>query len=318
MKSWLSRRGAVAGLAGLALTCALGCEGKKKDPPPPPLAPQQGLSIDDVHQDHRAILVLGGERESALRVTVSTDPLTCEQLKRAYPERPPAAGARLDFSLAQPLSPDGSRAPWRVRSTVLSDAEGTRGLTTRGAEVAEVRRSAGQLTLVGLELASQDGAKMVTWTGDLRAQDCGHAKRKESDRPQAELALTVAGERLEIHGASLLPMADKTFLRLTRAPHACDSVFTDGYDFFLDLALAGDPPEVQFGALQGDLFPDDPSGSKGKDGFVVKVVEPSDAAGSDAGADGSSVEVELEGTLDLGGFKTKLAGKVAAERCVQL
>lgn len=326
MKGWRSgnERRRVSGLALIVLlTSASGCEDDKPPPPPPPETPKQGLSIDDVHQDHRALLVIGGEHESALRVTVSTDPLTCEQLKGPYPERPSAAGARLDFSVAQPFAPDGSPAPWRVRNAVLNDARGPRGLMTRGAEVDDVRRSDGEVTFVGLELASQDGTKMVTWTGDLRAKDCGRASRKEPDRPQRDLQLTVAGKPLEIHGASLLPMGGKTFLRLTRGPHRCDSVFTDGYDFFLDLALAGEPPKVEFGALQGALFPEDPSGSKGREGFVVKVVEPAEedaanAAKADAGADGQFVEVELDGTLDLGGFETKLKGKVSAGRCVKL
>src|SRR5205823_6621701 len=105
------------------------------------------------------------------------------------------------------------------------------------------------LIIKGLELALQDRggerAPVTQYRGDLRVTMCGRVPRKEPDRPQPKLELRIAGRPFEVHGATLRSEGGKHYLRLTRAPHRCDTAITEGYDFYLDLAIAGDPPKVQ-------------------------------------------------------------------------
>jgi len=276
-----------------------------------PVKPKHGLTIDDVHIATKAALVTGTEGESALRVTVSTDNLDCDAITGAYPERPASgSGKRLDFWLAQPLETDGSHGPWTFRSAFMTDADGGRGVVTRAAQLDDVIEMPDRVTVKGLEIAGQDHKALLGWQGPLVANNCGRVKRKEEARPQQGLKLSIAGQSFSIHGASVRPQAGQYFLRLTRAPHRCASVFTEGYDFYMDLALKGDPPKVQFAALLGDMFPGDPSGSKGKESFELKAAGRLDEVGD--------VTIDMSGTLDIGGYVTKVAGEVDARRCVPL
>jgi hypothetical protein len=173
----------------------------------------------------------------------------------------------------------------------------------------DVLVSGDSVIVKGLEVSLQDRSDkgLVQFQGDLRARHCGRVARKEQDRPQEKLKLSIGREPITVRGASLHPEGKSHYLRLTRAPHACDSAFTEGYDFYLDLALVGDPPKLKLGALLGDVFPDTASGSKGKEAFDVKTDSPLSGTGE--------LRVTLKGALELGGYRVVLDGEVNALRC---
>lgn len=280
----------------------------KRDPAqalPTASPPQVGLHVDDAPVTTHPALVVGTEGETSMRVTIPLAPLGCDQLLAGYPERP--TGEYVDFWLRRPIEPDGSAGPWAVRSAYVKDHRDGRGLTARGAMIDDVVAASGGQELRGLELALQDRKRLFTFSGDLSVKDCGRAPRPEPDRPQGELALSIAGEPVVVRGASIRPEGERLHLRLTRAPHACASVFTEGYDFYLDLALEGEPPRLAFAALQGDVFPDDPSGSKGKEELVIE----SEGALRGTG----EVALRLKGALGLGPYRVTLDGSVTALRC---
>jgi len=292
------------------------CDEPKKQPLPEAPEIIEGLSIADepVKTEHR--LAIGTEGESAWRITIATEKVTCEQLRKAYPGRPEGlSGTRIDFWVMQPMETDGSRGPWTFRSAYICDGDGERGLTARGAQLGGLTSNGERVAVEELELACQDKRDMVMWNGPLEARNCGRVPRKEEDRPQEDLTLTVAGQTIPIHGATVRPQGKNFHLRLTHAPHACSSVFTEGYDFYLDLAFAGGddeetPIELKFASLMGDVFPGDPAGSKGKEDFALKAKEPVVGTGE--------VEMKVKGKLDVGGFPVTFDGKVKALRCTPM
>jgi hypothetical protein len=283
--------------------------------------PSAGLALDDVPVAAKALLAVGTAGETALRVTVSSEALSCDDLASAYPERPPLrAGMRFDVWLMQPLETDGSRGPWSFRSAFISDAAGERGVVTKGAQLDDVMELGDAVKVKDLQLMCQDRQQLVAWRGDLSAKHCGRIARVEELRPQKEMVLTIAGERVAIGGASIRPEAGKHYLRLTRAAHQCGSIFTEGYDFYLDMAIAseapGGPPKVQFVSLLGDIFPGDPSGSKGE--LKLTLDGPLDGDGEGKGEGMGEVTVHLDGTLDVSGYAVTMRGKLDALRCTPL
>ncbi len=297
-------------LATALIALVAACDRKETAPAPAATAEPHGWRVAGKAIDTAAVLALGSEGETSLRVTVATGALDCDKLRAAYPEHP-QSGTVVDLWFAQPMKPDGSREPWSFRSAFALDGQGGRSLVARGAMVEDLAVSGDAVVAKGLELALQDrgGEKgqLFQYEGDLRAKLCGRATRKEPDRPQPKLKVTVAGQPLEVHGASVRPEGKKFYLRLTHAPHKCDSAFTEGYDYYLDVALAGDPPKVELAALLGDVFPDSATGSKGKDAFEVKP------DGSLAGT--GEVTIALKGNLDAGGYPLAFDGEVSALRC---
>jgi hypothetical protein len=301
------------GSLGIAVLILGACEEPKKKPLPEAPKVIEGLSIGDKPVKTETRLAIGTEGESAWRITVASEKVTCKQLVDAYPERPEGLkGTRVDFWVNQPIEPDGSRGPWTFRSAYIGDADGERGLRATGAGLEGLEAGLETITVKGLELACQDRKDMVMWNGSLKAKNCGRVAREEEDRPQEELTLSIAGEPMPIHGASVRPQGDNFHLRLTRAPHKCSSAFTEGYDFYLDVAFKGgtkedEPLKLQFASLMGDVFPGDPAGSKGKETFELSAEDVVTGTGD--------VEITLKGEIDVGGYPVKLDGKVSARRC---
>jgi hypothetical protein len=183
-------------------------------------------------------------------------------------------------------------------------------LLARGAMLDDVAVSGDAVVIKGLELALQERGtegRLLQYHGDLQANLCGRVARKEPDRPQPKLELTVAGVALAVHGASVRPEGKRHYLRLTRAPHRCDSAFTEGYDFYLDLAFAGDPPKLELAALQGDVYPESATGSKGRESFQFASDGPLAGRGE--------VGITVNGTIDAGGYELHVAGELKALRC---
>jgi len=308
--------------AALALSLPLllaACDESSTETAPTAAAPKTGLFEGDSVLPHQPALAVGTEGETSWRVTIPTGVggVDCAALLEAYPERPRGAVYAIDFWLRQPLEPSGQAGPWGIRSCFAYEKDGTgRGMTMRGGLVDDAAKTGDTLQVKDLELAVQDQTRHFLFSGDLPVKICGRKKRPEKDRLQPDLKLTIADIPVEVHGASLRPEAGKIYLRLTRAPHECGSVFTEGYDFYLDLALDGakggdedEPPQpkVAFAALQGDLFPGDPSGSRGKDSFTVKP--------EDAMTGTGEVAVALDGKLELSGYPVTMKGEVTAIRC---
>jgi hypothetical protein len=295
--------------AGLVL--CTGCDGAKSHggdaptaaPPAKPRGPH--LVIADADAPVESMLAVGTEGESAWRVTLGTGKLDCDALRAAYPGRP-NGGKQLDFWLSQPVGADGGRTAWAVRGLRFRDARGDRDVTTQGAMVDGVDARPDGLAVAGLELAAREGDRMVGYSGDAAVKTCGRVPRPEPDRPQPELTLEVAGERIAVRGATLRHEGPRRVLRLTRAPHACETIFPEGYDFVVDLVVGGTPerPKLEVASLQGELFPEDPSGAV----VDFEVSSTLDAPGE--------VELVLRGKLDLRGWPVRLDGKVRALRCV--
>jgi hypothetical protein len=294
-------------LPGLLVLC--GCdEPDTKAAPSATPTPKDGLSIDDGHVQTRATLALGTKGETSWRITLATDAVSCEELARTYPGRPEKApGTRVDFWLRRAMNPDGTFGDWSVRSSYITDGRGGRGMTTRGAMLESVAESKDMVKVTGLDLASSDGTRMVVYTGPVLAHKCERVAPEGQGEVQEELKVTIAGKPYPVRGATIRPVGKRHHLRLTRAPHGCDSVFTEGFDTYVDIALEGDPPKLAFASLQGDAFPDSPSGSKGKESFAVSAEESLDGR--------SPIDVELKGKLDLTGFAFTVEGKVNALRC---
>ncbi len=275
-----------------------------------PTQPATGWSIDDQPVAHQAALAIGTKGETALRITLSTAPLSCDSLASGFPGGAMLTGATLlDVWLMQPLQADGSLGHWSIAGAQVADSKGRRGLTAQGAQVGELTVAGQDVHIKRLELALLDGTtgKTIMWTGDLTASHCPRVARDEADRPQAKLILSVAGRQLPVNGATLHPNGQQHFLRLTQAPHDCASDVAEGYDFYLDLTIEGEPPALKLASLQGAIFPSFPSGSTGRDGFKVEADGPLDGPGE--------VTLKLAGSLDLRGYQTKLTGEVSALRC---
>lgn len=292
----------------LALCGGCDAPGDKTAASAKPVEPKDGLSIDDKHMEARSVLALGTEGETSWRITVASDAVSCESLKRTYPDRPETApGTRVDFWLRRPMNPDGSFGDWGVRSAYITDEKGGRGMTTRGAMLESVVAGGESVKVAGLDLACSDGERLVQFTGAVLAKNCGRIPPKGEGSPQEELTVLIAGKRYPVVGATIRPVGKRFHLRLTRSPHVCESVFTEGFDSYVDIALEDNPPKIAFASLQGDAFPETPSGSKGKETFRVGSEEPLEGR--------SAIDVTLAGKLDLTGYKLEIDGKVVALRC---
>ena len=293
----------------LAVLAIMGCDDKPTQavPSAQPAAPKEGLRIDEQHTEARSLLAIGTQGEQSWRITVATDALSCDALKEAYPQRPPKApGTRVDFWLRRPMNPDGSADVWSVRSAFITDAAGGRGMVTRGGMLEALAESPETVRVVGLDLACSDGDKQVAFTGGIMAKNCGRVALAAAPE-LADLRVSVAGSRYPIHGATVRPIGKRFHLRLSRAPHTCDSDFAEGFDSYVDVALEGTPPTLAFASLLGDAFPDSPSGSKGKETF--RVTAPETLAGT------TPIDIELDGKLDLTGYAFAIRGKATALRC---
>ncbi len=268
-----------------------------------------GLSVEDRHLQTRAVLALGTRGESSWRITLATDALSCSALLDAYPDRPPTApGTRVDFWVRRAMTPGGKLEPWSIRSTFITDEGGGRGMMTRGAMLEAVAESAANVRVVGVDLAATDGGRRVAVTGALLAKNCGRVTLLDDAMPQPDLSVSLMGNAYPVRGATIRAIGKRFHLRLSRAPHRCGSVFTEGFDSYIDLALDDtDPPTLVFASLQGDAFPDSPSGSKGKETFVVETAKPLSGT--------TTTEVKLSGKLDLTGYTLAVEGKVNALRC---
>lgn len=285
-----------------------GCSRTDSNQPPPTPAPRPtGLTLGDKHSEAR-LLAVGTEMETSIRVSIGAGgaaaKIDCEALTAAYPSRPAvASGTLIDFWAIHPMEPDGQQAPWTVRSAFISDEQGGRGVITRGGLMKGLTETESTVDISELELAIQDPRfpmQLANWQGDAHVDNCGRVKRSEPSHPQEGLALTISGRNFAVNGATLRDEANKHYLRLTRAPHTCGTTPTDGYDFFLDLAFSREPPKIAFASLQGDLFPESPAGSEGKDTFHIAV---------------DKDVVKLDGTLKLHGFTLTLKGDVKPQRC---
>jgi len=300
----------------LVIVIALACS-RRGEPVPSASAssasapvPPRGFRIDGEPFAPAAILATGTEGEASWRLTVAPKPMTCDDLAASYPEHPKEDGA-LDFWLVEPVGRGGSREPWAYRSGHELTASGARSLVARGAMLDGVTVNEDRIAVKGLELSLQTrgpNPRLYQHDGDLIARRCPRVRRPEAAHPQPKLTLTLDGESVAIRGATLRDEGGKVYLRLTRAPHRCDSVFTEGFDFYLDLALVGSPLKVSHVALLGGAFPESATGSKGKETFVVDAPA--------LGAAPRDVTMRVDGTLDAGGYAVAMKGEVVATRCV--
>lgn len=270
------------------------------------------------------MLAVGRAGESALRVTMASGPIDCEELRREFPRHDAIAGSTMiDFWLVEPLLPDGRRDAFAFRSARRIDGSSTaalgRGLVARAALLGEVRITDAAVELKGLELALQDRGEpeLFEHAGDTRVKNCGRIEDAEAPHDgttkaplpekKGELTLTLGGKTHVVRGATLRPFGKQMHLRLSAWPHRCDSWLTEGYDAFLEVTFAGDPLALSHATLLGDAVPPTATGSKGREAFSVSTVGKLDAPGP--------ITLRLSGTLDLGGYVVALAGEVAPQRC---
>ncbi|MBW2454422.1 MAG: hypothetical protein JRI68_07920 [Deltaproteobacteria bacterium] len=303
----------------LVALASTGCDGAGRDKTAAESAsasaaqrPTSPWTVGDQPLKHAAALVTGTKGETALRLTLSTAPLSCESVAASFPDGAVVTRATLlDIWLMQPLEKDGAAGPWSLASAMLADGKGRRGLTAQGAQVGDVTITGQDVHIRGLDLAAMDSAtgRTVMWSGDLAATFCPKVARTEPDRPQAKLTLSVADTKLPVHGATVHRNGKQHFLRLTRAPNDCATDVAEGFDFYLDLTMAGEPPTLQVGSLQGAIFPSFPSGSTGRETFTIQADGPLDGPGE--------VTLTVAGSLDLRGYPIKVNGEVSAIRCVQ-
>jgi len=272
-------------------------------------ASSEGWRSDGERFEPLGLYAVGTEGETSWRITVARQPTDCAAIRAAYPEHTRAAGS-LDLWFARPLGTDGAPEAWGVRGGFVTASSGGRGLVARGAMVEDVTEAGGTVRANGVELALQEHGQdghLFQFEGELRAENCGRVARSEPKREQPKLTLRIANRTVVIQGASVRPEGGRRYLRLTRAPHRCDSAFTEGFDFYVDLALEGDPPKLALVALLGDVYPESATGSKGKDTFVVRASNWSEPKGD--------LRIELEGSLDAGGYAVSIHGEVNALRC---
>ena len=268
-----------------------------------------GFRLDGERFEPAGIFAIGTEGESSWRITVTRTPSDCASLRSRYPEHPVSAGS-LDLWLAQRRGLAEERDAWSVRGGFVNGVAGGRALITRGAMVEGVRANETVVAIKGLELALQEhgqAARLYQFDGDLLATNCGRVSRPEANRPQTKLNLRIDGVPVVIRGASVRPEGNRHYLRLTRAPHRCDSAVTEGYDFYVELALTGDPPRVALVALIGETFPESATGSKGSETFNVQA--------KNWRAETGNVVLTLNGTLDAGGTAVAFEGELDALRC---
>ena len=278
--------------------------------------PQSAWSYDDKPLQAASSLALGVAGETGLRITLSTAELTCEKLRGellTQVGKAPHVQADLWFSPLQ--QGDGSLGAWEFRRGYLRDSRSWRGLVAQGAQLSALEQGKDEVVIKGLELALADRDKsnpsaplrQLMYSGDLTAKSCGRAPRPEPDRPQEKLSFVLGKSQIPVHGASVKKTGGKYFLRLTRAPHDCDSRFPRGFDIYVDLVLAGEPPKVDFLALQGGGFPDSVTGKKGRESFAVDPQGPLVGTGV--------VAIGLKGKMSAGDFETAFDGSVEALRC---
>jgi len=253
-------------------------------------------------------LAIGTKEQRSWRVSVSTGGLSCEQLAASYPDTLPANKdhQRLDMWFVQSFAKDGRDGPWNFRSASFSDHKGERGLRAQGSLLNDVSRSGSRLRIDDLELALQDrrGSQLINYSGSLEAEACTRVARAEADRPQPQFSLRIAKKTFAVRGATLRPEGAARRLRLTGVAHNCRSALTQGYDWYLDILLAGKPPTAKLVSLQGDRFLDEPARSKGLDSLQLQLRETPHAA-----------HLKLEGSIKLGDYQLQFKGPLRASRC---
>lgn len=299
---------------GLWLVSGVACERKEAiqtaaSATPSSMRHGQSVRAEGERFEPTATFAIGTEGETSWRITLALGPTDCASLRARYPEHAASAGS-LDLWFVQPVGVHGERQAWSLRGGYANGLNAGRSLIARGAMVDSVTANETSVLAQKVEFALQEreeSGRLYRFDGSLAATNCGRVVRPEVDRPQAKFVLRIGSDAVPIHGASLRVEGTRHYLRLTRAPHRCDSAFTEGYDFYADLALEGAPPRALFVALLGDVFPESATGSKGKESFSVKAQNWNGGTGN--------VVLDLAGTLDAGGFIVEFQGEVSALRC---
>ena len=298
----------------LLILAGSGCDGPKTDKTATAGAsasaasrPSSPWTVGDQPVKHVAALVTGTQGETALRLTLSTAPLSCDSLAASFPGGAVVTNATLlDIWLTQPLEKSGQPGPWSLAGALLTDGKGRRGLTTQGAQVAELSITGQDVHIRGLDLAALDGAtgRTVMWSGDLAASLCPKIARQEADRPQDKLELSVAGTKLPIHGATVIKTSAGVVLRLSTEPHTC-SAGPVGTDLAIALTLNEAREAVTAVELSGYVLP----------GVRRAAAEDLGIAARSTTDPEGKPEVQLSGKAAVRGYDLELNGTARPRAC---
>lgn len=233
--------------------------------------------------------------EQARTVVLSSEELTCEGLEA----RPGQRETRLRIVVAPVLSADGT-STWTTTELIHLP----RNMRPSGSTEAPAATSDGvtlQLDLQHDEPADaflELPAMRYVLSGSVLAEDCGAQPiaPEATPRPQAALALTIAGQDIPVQAATL--SSDR--LILSSQPHGCRAITSDA-DFSLDVRLKDDTADMVL--VSGARLPIQ---------YTVGI-GPSWGNTLEARIDGA--QVALEGALDMMGYPVTLSGTVDAQRC---
>lgn len=296
---------------------ALGCE---SNPPSPTAAPTASaepafdyLPIEGSWKKEPlkiASAVAFSRGGSALHVSLSSHPLTCQDLKRGV-QRVPGEVA-VDLTFAPLLAPDGKES-WTVTRARF-------GKVTRQGSLAPVTISTfnpQETITTELDASISFPPDELTLKGTFDIAGCGLMPR-DDDAPvlvQNALEVTLAGKTLPMNGATFeLERSGKRTLRVSTEPHTCGAAV--GADVALIITLpqsfdAGDANEPLSVRAEGYALPRPIGAKEPKALSVQRAAEDTDAGAPPA----DRSRFELAGELSLSGYPLTIAGTVSAQRC---
>lgn len=246
---------------------------------------------------------------TALHVSLSSHPLTCQDLQRGVQTVPDEVA--VDLTLSPLLRPDGQQT-WSVTRARF-------GPITRQGNLAPVTLS----TFSPKETISAELDARISFPPDeLRLKGtfdiagCGLMPRDKNARAleQEQLTVTLAGKTMPMTGATFEIERDGTRkLRISTEPHACGAAVGSDVAIIITLPKEGtdDAAPPRSIRAEGYMLPR-PIGAKDLGSLTVKPAVTADGGGAPS-KDVSRFEVT--GELSLSGYALAIGGTVSARRC---
>ncbi|MCA9490201.1 MAG: hypothetical protein KC621_09760 [Myxococcales bacterium] len=261
--------------------------------------------------------VAGTAGESAVRVVLGTHPLDCSAAGRG-PRTRRDGEREVVLTLAKLfVEPDGrggyepgknlrvSRASW---SGARADVRGggvalAGGIAALSSDVA--KRGGRARVAIDYEGSFAVGAHKSTLRvrGATALLTCGATPPAGTPRAQPDLTLTVGGQAIAVHGATLVEDHGRTTLRLSSGPAVCPSTLFDApWDFLITLRGTEKSRQLTVG---GARFPND-----------IGVLSPNvEMSVAPSAKDSELVDVTVADHGDERALQTHLSGTVHALRC---
>jgi hypothetical protein len=257
----------------------------------------------------KALAFSYGGKAIYLRLTTSQINFTCKALKRGLRNQEKNEHL-LSLTVAPVLSKNGSSTWW-----ITHFQSGHRAFDGGGS----VKFLKKLNNFVQFQFNVQKTISIIKTTsyflkGRIRAKNCGIFQMYKGAKNdlQKKLHISVAGQKIEIKGATIARSFGKPQLRLSTGAHLCNTG-TSGSDYVFNFSIEKNPQRISRLHVEGERV---------KIGYNIdfrskkpEVSKLSFQSNSNKFFGTGRIEIKLNGKFKMGGLLVVIKGKIRAQRC---